>query len=852
MTQRNIALAVKIKALVEGLNEVASLGNELSDLAETGSRPIPDNTARLRDGIRDTHSVAKDLLRTLTGLLGAGAITQFARASVQEFSRAEAAFRGLESVANFSGAGIGRAMEEAGKLAADGLITTQEASKGLQNLLSRGYDLDQAVTTLTRLKDAAAFNRQAHLSLGEAVVTASEGLKNENSILVDNAGVTKNVSILWKEYAEEIGKTVGQLTLQDKIQAEVNGILRETEAQTGNAAKAAEGLQGRLARLDVGMKQAKATLGQALVPATIALTEAGAAAIERFLKPAIFYAKGLGVILGETARSFSAFFDLIRTRDLDAYRARREQLKKLTQDALAEAKGALAKLDFELAPDNGLRRTPPGGEALEGNQPPPGARRTLQRLRIEFDASFILLKDALTRERKALDASLDQRLISHREYWARVNNINAAAFDAERERLEQERVQTLAHLEKLKQARDGVDQNQLLDAQERINKLDTDLIILQRERLTVAGDAARKQAQAEKELAASLEQVRRQLRELTGQATDLDRRAGIAGHLNPLLERLQAIGDQQGQADVLRLIDVQADIAALDELERQFSTTMQRMQAEQDSINIQRQSGLLTEIQARQQIRQLMTETADELDVLIPRMEALGGAIGDQAAARVAGLKNEVARLRVVVDEFALRFQGATKNALSGFFSDIMTGSKNAFFTMVQHYRDAIAAILAERAATRIVDALLGAAGAVGSAGGTGGEFLAGLFKGFAEGGYTGDGAKLQPAGVVHAGEYVFSAASVRRLGLTALDNLHRLSKGAPVPRVSRLGYADGGLVTDLTLSPASAPTVNQSVRIVNSIDPRITKDFLASSEGEKVILNIISRNNAALKQVLT
>jgi len=156
----------------------------------------------------------------------------------------------------------------------------------------------------------------------------------------------------------------------------------------------------------------------------------------------------------------------------------------------------------------------------------------------------------------------------------------------------------------------------------------------------------------------------------------------------------------------------------------------------------------------------------------------------------------------------------------------------------VQNFKNAIATILAERAATRIVDSLF--SGASGSSGGFLSE-LFGLFSGkkFAEGGYTGEGSKYQPAGIVHAGEYVFSAQAVKRLGLTALDNLHRLSKGAPVPIGPRLGYAEGGLVESLSLSPAAAPTVNQSVRIVNSIDPRITKDFLTSSEGEKVILNI-------------
>lgn len=84
-----------------------------------------------------------------------------------------------------------------------------------------------------------------------------------------------------------------------------------------------------------------------------------------------------------------------------------------------------------------------------------------------------------------------------------------------------------------------------------------------------------------------------------------------------------------------------------------------------------------------------------------------------------------------------------------------------------------------------------------GGGAGAGGGFLGGLTKmfGFADGGYTGPGGKYQPAGVVHAGEYVFSAHAVRRLGLAALDNLHRLSKGAPVSTRQRYGYAEGGAV---------------------------------------------------------
>lgn len=54
----------------------------------------------------------------------------------------------------------------------------------------------------------------------------------------------------------------------------------------------------------------------------------------------------------------------------------------------------------------------------------------------------------------------------------------------------------------------------------------------------------------------------------------------------------------------------------------------------------------------------------------------------------------------------------------------------------------------------------------------------------FAEGGYTGDGGKYDPAGMVHKGEYVFDAASVRNIGLPRLEAM-RAGGSATVPRVA-------------------------------------------------------------------
>jgi hypothetical protein len=63
-------------------------------------------------------------------------------------------------------------------------------------------------------------------------------------------------------------------------------------------------------------------------------------------------------------------------------------------------------------------------------------------------------------------------------------------------------------------------------------------------------------------------------------------------------------------------------------------------------------------------------------------------------------------------------------------------------------------------------------------------------FSWFAEGGYTGDGGKYQPAGIVHKGEYVIDAETTKALGLN-----RSISSGP--------GYADGGLVKDPKNDPA-------------------------------------------------
>ncbi|KGJ19305.1 phage tail tip lysozyme [Paracoccus sanguinis] len=89
---------------------------------------------------------------------------------------------------------------------------------------------------------------------------------------------------------------------------------------------------------------------------------------------------------------------------------------------------------------------------------------------------------------------------------------------------------------------------------------------------------------------------------------------------------------------------------------------------------------------------------------------------------------------------------------------------------------------------------------------------------GFARGGPTGGTDPSRVAGVVHEQEYVFSAASVRRIGARNLDALHR---------GSLRGFASGGFVGPgpMTGSAAGGPAAGGNVTFAPSFDLRGAND---------------------------
>ena len=227
-------------------------------------------TKQLNAVTKSTESAFSSTMKKVGGFIaGAFAVKQvvdFTKTCIDSASQVQAAFTGLNSIVEGTGNSFAQAQKFINDYTSDGLVSINETATAYKNLLARGYDTSQIEDVLTRLKDSAAFGRQASYDLGEAVVTATEGLKNENSILVDNAGVTKNVAKMWEDYAKEIGVSTNDLTQAQKIQAEYNGIMEETRFQVGDAAAYTKTFSGQVQQLKFNFTQMTAAIGKVVAP----------------------------------------------------------------------------------------------------------------------------------------------------------------------------------------------------------------------------------------------------------------------------------------------------------------------------------------------------------------------------------------------------------------------------------------------------------------------------------------------------------------------------------------------------------------------------------------------------------
>jgi len=192
---------------------------------------------------------------------------------------------------------------------------------------------------------------------------------------------------------------------------------------------------------------------------------------------------------------------------------------------------------------------------------------------------------------------------------------------------------------------------------------------------------------------------------------------------------------------------------------------------------------------------------AQQRATLMNAAQQAGITITPALQAEIDGLARAYAEAGAAAERSADQLREVEEQAERGaerfvdFFGRMSKGGDDA--------RRAVIDLIAELLRMRAIEGLSGLAKSGG------GGFLGSVvrFLGFDKGGYTGDQPDSSVAGVVHGGEYVFSARAVRRLGIGALERMHQ---------AATRGYRSGGYVGSVPASAATAASGGSAAATIN------------------------------------
>jgi len=204
--------------------------------------------------------------RAISGIFSAAQqnFSTFVTNAIKYSQQFNNALVGLSSVSNAFGVDAGAATAAAKALSNDGLLPLRDSAAGLKNLLMTGFGLQDSIKIMNVFKDSAVYARQGFLSYGDAIRTATEGLKNSQSRLVDNVGITKNLSVIMKEYGYQLQDISDKTKGHAARQVLMNGLMREAAAMAGDAARSLGTYTGAVTAVDTAWISLQAEVGNAI------------------------------------------------------------------------------------------------------------------------------------------------------------------------------------------------------------------------------------------------------------------------------------------------------------------------------------------------------------------------------------------------------------------------------------------------------------------------------------------------------------------------------------------------------------------------------------------------------------
>ena len=179
-------------------------------------------------------------------------------------------------------------------------------------------------------------------------------------------------------------------------------------------------------------------------------------------------------------------------------------------------------------------------------------------------------------------------------------------------------------------------------------------------------------------------------------------------------------GNEAGLAWLDKLIPVAEAKVRVDDVQREMERILTEQQRQEQSVNVQQDAGLITELQARERILDIHRKTYEQLLQIRPVLADLAqqpGAVGEAAAQALAALDAQAQQLNATTT----LLQETLRDGLTSGFTEALTGLANGTMTLReavsalgQSVLDAMTQMAAENLAQSLTSGVMGMFGAGG------------------------------------------------------------------------------------------------------------------------------------------
>lgn len=259
----------------------SDLTNKAQESGDAIDKAIRDS---MKNAEKSTKEATKSIGESMTSLGGSltnlgrdmslsitAPVTAFSIAALKygelggKFSSVQDSFKSMTQGMGIDTVQFTKAVSNATGNQIDDLTILQGATRGL-SLIGKdsfnNFSTDFVKMAELSKKAARATGQDVDYMFNSLVL----GISRESKLILDNLGVSIDITNAKKEYAKSLGISSEQLTLAQEKNAVLNATLSQLDATYGNVAISAGGFQGALAQLKTEVTNQSIQLGRELEP----------------------------------------------------------------------------------------------------------------------------------------------------------------------------------------------------------------------------------------------------------------------------------------------------------------------------------------------------------------------------------------------------------------------------------------------------------------------------------------------------------------------------------------------------------------------------------------------------------